>query len=220
VQRDPANADRLAGMRRSYKRAELSESAIAPTWLEQFGRWLDEALESLAFPEPNAMVVATADADGAPSARTVLLKGYDERGLVFFTNYTSRKGRELAENPRVCVVFPWYALERQILVTGTVTRTSRADSETYFHSRPHGSQVAASISEQSAVIPDRAWLESERDRLAESYPETVPLPDFWGGYRIAPSTVEFWQGREDRLHDRLRYRRTDDGTWQTERLAP
>jgi pyridoxamine 5'-phosphate oxidase len=118
------------------------------------------------------------------------------------------------------VVFPWYALERQILVTGTVSRTSRADSESYFHSRPHGSQLAASISEQSAVIPDRAWLESERDRLAARHPETVPLPDFWGGFRIAPHTVEFWQGREDRLHDRLRYRRTDDGTWRTERLAP
>jgi pyridoxamine 5'-phosphate oxidase len=220
VQRDPAGADRLAGMRRSYQSSALSEADVAAGWLEQFGRWLEQAVESLAFPEPNAMVLATADANGTPSARTVLLKGYDERGLVFFTNYSSRKGRELAENPRVSVVFPWYALERQILLTGTVTRTSRADSEAYFHSRPYGSQIAASISDQSQVIPGREWLESERDRLAAQHPESVPLPDFWGGFRIEPATVEFWQGREDRLHDRLRYRRTDGDSWLIERLAP
>lgn len=219
MQRDPASADRLAGMRRSYARSGLTEADLAPGWTEQFGHWFDEAIESLAFPEPNAMVVSTADAAGVPSVRTVLLKGYDERGLVFFTNYDSRKGRALAENPRVSAVFPWYALERQILLAGTVERTTRAESETYFHSRPWGSQIAASIGQQSAVIPDRAWLEAERDRLAAAHPETVPLPDFWGGYRIVPETVEFWQGREDRLHDRLRYRRSGD-TWLIERLAP
>jgi pyridoxamine 5'-phosphate oxidase len=216
VQGDP---DRIAAIRRSYQRGSLTESDLAPTWVEQFGRWMDEAVESLAFPEPTAMVVATADAQGVPSVRTVLLKGYDERGLVFFTNYNSRKGRALAENPRLSAVFPWYALERQILVGGTVTRTTRAESERYFHSRPYGSQIAASISEQSQPIPDRAWLESKRDELAGRHPETVPLPEFWGGFRIAPESVEFWQGREDRLHDRLRYRNTDDG-WLIERLAP
>ncbi len=219
MQRDPAGADHLADMRRSYQRSGLTEADLAPGWAEQFGRWLDEAIESLAFPEPNAMVVGTADAAGTPSVRTVLLKGYDERGLVFFTNYDSRKGRALAENPRISAVFPWYALERQILVGGTVERTTRAESEAYFHSRPYGSQVAASISQQSAVIPDRAWLESERDRLAAAHPDTVPLPDFWGGFRIVPETVEFWQGRENRLHDRLRYRRTGEN-WLIERLAP
>jgi pyridoxamine 5'-phosphate oxidase len=216
VQGDP---ERIAAIRRSYQRGSLAESDLAPTWVEQFGRWMDEAVGSLAFPEPTAMVVGTADAQGVPSVRTVLLKGYDESGLVFFTNYNSRKGRALAENPRLSAVFPWYALERQIIVQGAVTRTSRAESDRYFHSRPYGSQIAASISEQSQPIPDRAWLESERDGLAGRHPETVPLPEFWGGFRITPETVEFWQGREDRLHDRLRYRNTGNG-WLIERLAP
>jgi pyridoxamine 5'-phosphate oxidase len=157
--------------------------------------------------------------------RTVLLKGYDERGLVFFTNYDSRKGRQLAANPRISCVFPWYAMERQVIVDGEVERAGRDESAHYFHSRPHGSQIAASISEQSRVVADRGALEAERDRLAARYPDdaTVPLPDFWGGYRIRPSAVEFWQGREDRLHDRLRFRRTGDAAdapWVTERLAP
>lgn len=213
------DSEGIAGIRRSYQRGSLTESDLAPTWLEQFGRWMDEAIDSLAFPEPTAMVVGTADAQGTPSVRTVLLKGFDENGLVFFTNYDSRKGRALAENPRVSAVFPWYALERQIIVCGTVTRTSREESQRYFHSRPYGSQIAASISEQSQPIPDRAWLEARRDELTGRHPETVPLPEFWGGFRIAPATVEFWQGREDRLHDRLRYRNSDNG-WLIERLAP
>lgn len=213
--------ERLAAMRRTYRNATLDEAMLAPDWHTQFHRWLTDAIDSLAFPEPNAMVVATATHEGRPSARTVLLKAYDERGLVFFTNYQSRKGSELAANPHVSCVFPWYALERQVLVTGLVERVSREESDAYFHSRPRGSQLAASISAQSAVVPDRASIEAERDRLAERYPEgvDVPLPDFWGGFRIVPNSVEFWQGREDRLHDRLRYRRSD-GEWVVERLAP
>lgn len=222
MQPDAGGGPRPDQMRRGYRRGTLGEADLAAGWPEQFRRWFGEAVDSLAFPEPNAMVVATVGADATPSARTVLLKGFDERGLVFFTNYGSRKGRDLAANPRICAVFPWYALERQVIVHGRVERVSRAESERYFHSRPYGSQIAASISEQSAVIPDRDWLEAERDRLAARHPEgtTVPLPEFWGGYRILPAAVEFWQGREDRLHDRLRYRRTTAGTWVVERLAP
>ena len=219
VHGEPPDADRLADIRRSYERGALNETDLAGTWVEQFGRWMDEAVESLRFPEPTAMVVGTADATGEPSVRTVLLKGYDERGLVFFTNYDSRKGRALTANPRISAVFPWYALERQILISGAVEHTSREESERYFHSRPYGSQIAASISEQSQVIPGRAWLESRRDELAARHPDTVPLPDFWGGYRIRPASVEFWQGRPDRLHDRLRYLLTDE-VWRVERLAP
>ncbi|MGI8868589.1 MAG: pyridoxamine 5'-phosphate oxidase [Mycobacteriales bacterium] len=217
----------VAGMRRAYRRAHLSEADLAATWLEQFERWLSEATDSLAFPEPNAMVVATATTDAAPSARTVLLKGYDARGLVFYTNLNSRKGREIAANPQVSCVFPWIALERQVLVSGHAEPVDRDEAARYFHSRPHGSQIAASISEQSAVIADRAALEAMRDGLAAAYPpdRVVPLPDFWGGVRIVPRAVEFWQGREDRLHDRLRYRRAEDtdrdgGRWIIERLAP
>lgn len=223
----------VAAMRRSYRSGRLDESDLAPTWLEQFGRWLAEASESLSFPEPNAMVVATASADAAPSVRTVLLKAYDDRGLVFFTNLRSRKARDIEANPQASCVFAWLPLERQVLVTGRAEQVGRAQSEEYFHSRPHGSQIAASVSEQSRVVPDRGALEAERDRLAAAYPDgsTVPLPDFWGGIRIVPETVEFWQGREDRLHDRLRFRRADaaansgergaaDGGWIVERLAP
>ncbi len=223
---DPTDlATRVAAMRRSYRAEALAEADLQPDWHRQFRIWLAAAVDSQAFPEPNAMVVATAAPDGRPSARTVLLKGYDERGLVFFTNYDSRKGRQLAANPRVCCVFPWYAMERQVIVDGDVERVSREESEHYFHSRPHGSQIAASISEQSHVVPDRPTLEAERDRIAARYPDdtTVPLPDFWGGLRIRPSAVEFWQGREDRLHDRLRFRRTGDAAdapWVIERLAP
>jgi pyridoxamine 5'-phosphate oxidase len=220
---DPADlATRVAAMRRSYRSRALHESDLLPDWHSQFRAWLAEAVDSDAFPEPTAMVVATASPDGRPSVRTVLLKRYDERGLVFFTNYDSRKGRQLAANPRLSCVFPWYAMERQVIVDGDVERVGRDESEHYFHSRPHGSQIAASISEQSRVVADRGALEAERDRLAARYPDdtTVPLPDFWGGYRIRPSSVEFWQGREDRLHDRLRFRRTDDGPWTIERLAP
>lgn len=205
-------------MRRSYEVAGLREQDLAPTWTEQLGRWLADAVDAQ-LREPNAMVLATADAKGRPSARTVLLKGYDEAGLVFYTNYDSRKGRELAANPRAAAVFPWIPLSRQVVVTGGVSRLSREQSAAYFHSRPRGSQLGAAASPQSRVIGSRGELDAAWARAEAAYPDEVPLPDAWGGFRIDPDAVEFWQGQVDRLHDRLRYRRTDDG-WVVERLAP
>ncbi len=216
---DPA---RLAEMRRSYARTGLTEDDLAEHWWTQLGRWLADA-QIAGLPEPNAMVLATAAVDGQPSARTVLLKGYDERGIVCYTNYNSQKGQELAANPKASCVFPWHALERQVCVVGTVTRVSREESVAYFSSRPHGSRLGAWASEQqSAVIPSRAVLEERMAELAERYPDgsEVPLPDYWGGVRLGPTTVEFWQGRENRLHDRLRFRRTPPGGWIVERLSP
>jgi pyridoxamine 5'-phosphate oxidase len=204
-------------MRRSYELGGLDVGDLAPTWLSQLERWLAEAEVLL---EPNAMVLATASADGQPSARTVLLKGLDERGLVFYTNLGSRKGRDLDANPRACAVFPWIELQRQVVVAGTVTRVADEESDAYFRSRPHGSQIGAAASPQSSVLGSRAELDERCAQLAARYPATVPRPEGWGGLRIAPDAVEFWQGRPDRLHDRLRYRRTVDGAWVIERLAP
>jgi pyridoxamine 5'-phosphate oxidase len=216
-----AFAERIRVMRRNYQNTTLSEADLAPRWVEQFDAWMRAATESLVFPEPNAMVVATASPAALPSVRTVLLRSYDENGLVFFTNYRSRKGREIADNPHVSCLFPWYVLERQVILTGTAEPVTRAESEAYFHSRPHGSQLASSISNQSSVVADRAQLQDEFARLEARYPEgtQVPLPDFWGGFRVVPDSVEFWQGRQNRLHDRLRYR-LSDGEWVVERLAP
>jgi pyridoxamine 5'-phosphate oxidase len=211
-----------ADMRREYPaRQGLSRAGLAPDWYTQFDRWfLDAATFGLA--EPNAMVVATADPAGRPSARTVLLKGYDERGLVFFTNYESRKGVEALANPYASLVFPWIAMHRQVVVCGTVAPADRAETEAYFASRPRGSQLGAWASPQSRVLPDRAALDLRYEatvaRFADSEP--VPPPPHWGGLRVVPETVEFWQGRASRLHDRLRYRRTDEGGWIIERLAP
>jgi pyridoxamine 5'-phosphate oxidase len=206
-------------MRRSYELAGLAEDDLAPTWLAQLRRWLEEAA---GVAEPNAMVLATAGADGRPSARTVLLKGLDERGLTFFTNRASRKGRELAANPAASVVLPWYDLQRQVLVTGDVTPVADDESDAYFASRPYGSRIGAVASPQSSVVGSRAALEAARDAAAARHPEgtPVPRPATWGGLRLAPDTVEFWQGRPDRLHYRLRYRRGDGGAWVVERLAP
>lgn len=207
----------LAELRRDYAMAGLAEDDLAPTWWAQLGRWFAEA-ETLR--EPNALVLATASADGAPSVRTVLLKGFDERGLVVFTNLTSRKARELAENPRAALVLPWVDLERQVVVEGTVQQIPRAETEAYFRSRPRGSQIGAWASHQSAVIPGREVLEARRAELEQRFArQDVPVPDFWGGLRLSPTSVEFWQGRPDRLHDRLRFRSTDDG-WVVERLSP
>jgi len=212
---------RLAAMRQVYGSVGLSEADLAPTWSAMLERWLGEA-EAGGILEPNAMVVATADADGRPNARTVLLKGLDETSLTFFTNYDSAKGQELAVNPVAALLFPWVELQRQVRLVGPVHRLDAAASDAYFASRPYGSRLSALASPQSRVLADRAQLEAARDALAARYPEggDVPRPENWGGYVVVPDTVEFWQGRADRLHDRLVYRRGADGAWVTERLAP
>jgi pyridoxamine 5'-phosphate oxidase len=212
---------RLAAMRRSYERGGLEEGDLAPTWGAMLERWLDDAVAG-GVREPNAMVVATADAEGRPSLRTVLLKGLDGERLTFFTNYDSAKGLDLAVNPVASVLFPWHDLQRQVRLTGVVDKLDAAASDAYFASRPYGSRIGAIASRQSEVVADRAALESARDQLQARYPDppgSVPRPDHWGGYTVAPDAVEFWQGRPDRLHDRLRYRRAGDA-WVTERLAP
>jgi pyridoxamine 5'-phosphate oxidase len=208
-------------MRRTYGRGSLLEEDLAPDWVTQFTRWYGDAEASELIPEPNAMVVATADPSGQPSARTVLLRGVSTGGFVFFTNYGSRKGRELAANPQVSLLFSWVPLERQVIVTGRAARVSEAESEEYFHSRPRDSQLASAASAQSAVVPSRAVLEEAVAALAERYPGEVPAPAHWGGFRVAPDAVEFWQGRPARLHDRLRYRlAAPPADWVVERLSP
>jgi pyridoxamine 5'-phosphate oxidase len=213
----------LAAMRQAYARTGLDEGSVAADPLEQFARWLGDAVDA-ELPEPNAMVVATATADGVPSARTVLLKGLDPRGFTFFTNTDSRKAFELAKNPIAALVFPWHALHRQVRVTGIVSVVDRAEVADYFATRPYGSQLGAWASPQSQVISDRAELDARLAEVAERWPEgaDVPLPDFWGGYRVAPEELEFWAGREGRLHDRLRYRQIPGGGggWRIDRLAP
>jgi pyridoxamine 5'-phosphate oxidase len=210
----------LAALRRDYGDESLAEQDLAPTWHEQLLAWLATArAEGLV--EPNAAVLSTASADGTPSGRTLLVKGIDERGLVVFTNLRSRKGSEVAENPRASLVFPWYPLERQVVAVGDVEHVPRAESEAYFRSRPRGAQIGAWASRQSTALPSRAVLEerwAEAERRFDGV--DVPLPEFWGGLRLVPRTVEFWQGRRDRLHDRLRFRRDDDGGWAVERLSP
>ncbi len=210
----------LADMRRDYSLAGLLEKDLAKNPFRQFEQWFQEA-EAAKIAEPNAMTLATAGRDGRPSARTVLLKGCDGRGFVFYTNYESRKGRELDANPRATLLFPWVAMERQIIIEGAVTRVSREVAEAYFHSRPRGSQLAAWASPQSTAVAGRAVLEESYRVVDKKYEgRTVPLPPNWGGFRLAPETVEFWQGRRSRLHDRLRYRREPGGDWVVERLAP
>jgi pyridoxamine 5'-phosphate oxidase len=209
----------VTGLRRTYARGALSEADLAPDWVGQFTRWFAEVAESGLVVEPNAMVVATASADGRPSVRTVLLRGVSAAGFEFFTNYGSRKGREIAANPSVSLLFSWVPAERQVVVTGTATRVPRAESVAYWESRPAASRLASAASPQSAVVGSRAELEAAVAELAARHPDGVPLPDDWGGFRVAPDSVEFWQGRPARLHDRLRYRLTA-GSWVVERLAP
>jgi pyridoxamine 5'-phosphate oxidase len=217
-------ANRLAAMRRIYEHSGLDEADLAADWLAQFRSWLDDAVAA-GLSEPNAMILATATPDAQPTARTVLLKGLDARGFVLFTNYASRKGQQALDNPAASLVFPWHAIQRQVVVAGAIERVSDAESDAYFATRPHGAQLGALASPQSSVIGSRAELEAARDALAAQYPEgaPVPRPATWGGLRVIPETVEFWQGRPDRLHDRLRYRRlggVDDAEWVIERLAP
>lgn len=211
----------LADLRKDYSLAGLLEKDLAKDPFRQFEKWFQEA-EAAKLVEPNAMTLSTVGSDGRPSSRTVLLKGLDGRGFVFYSNYESRKGRELANIPRAALLFPWLALERQVIVEGAVTRVSREESEAYFHSRPRASQLGAWVSQQSSVLTSRGVLEDAMKALEQKYAgKEVPLPSAWGGYRVNPETVEFWQGRRSRLHDRLRYRRDGkDGTWTVERLAP
>jgi pyridoxamine 5'-phosphate oxidase len=209
----------LGDLRRDYTLARLDETSVSPDPLIEFGRWFEEALKAEAR-DPNAMTLATANAEGAPSARIVLLKGFDERGFVFFTDYRSRKGAELAENPRAALVFYWPELERQVRITGGTMQTDRQESEEYFRSRPRGSRLGAWISHQSQVIAGRQQLDERVPELERRYPgDDVPLPPYWGGFRLRPDSIEFWQGRSSRLHDRIRYGRNGE-SWRIERLSP
>jgi pyridoxamine 5'-phosphate oxidase len=207
-------------LRRSYARGSLAEEDLAADWVTQFTRWFDEASASDLVLEPTAMVVATAAPSGQPSVRTVLLRGVSAAGFVFFTNYESRKGRELAANPQIALVFSWVPLERQVIVTGTASRVPAAESAAYFHSRPRESQLASAASAQSSVVASRAVLAEAVAELAGRYPDEVPAPANWGGIRVAPDSVEFWQGRPARLHDRLRFRLDPSAGWIVERLSP
>ncbi len=214
----------IADIRREYSLAGLRRRDLDADPIVQFRKWFDHAIGARtgeALGDVNAATLATADREGRPSARVVLLKGVDERGFIFFTNYDSRKGRELAENPNASLVFYWPHQERQVCIAGQASKTSRAESEAYFKSRPRGSRLAAWASRQSEVIQNREVLEAHWSELQAKYPgDEVPMPPNWGGFVLAPSRLEFWQGRPSRLHDRFRYSKQGDGKWLIERLSP
>jgi pyridoxamine 5'-phosphate oxidase len=209
-------------IRREYERGGLQRADLDANPITQFNSWFAQATTALAEKEldVNAATLATADKNGKPSARIILLKGMDDRGFIFFTNYDSRKGRELAENPNASLVFYWADLERQVCVAGPVEKISPAESEKYFKSRPRGSQLAARASNQSDVIADRAALEKKWDKMSAKFPGEIPLPSNWGGFVLKPERIEFWQGRANRLHDRFQYTKQPDNAWKLERLAP
>jgi pyridoxamine 5'-phosphate oxidase len=210
----------IADIRTDYKMQSLLEKDVNAHAIRQFDKWWQEAVNS-EITEVNAMTLATASADGVPAARIVLLKGYDDQGFVFFTNYESFKGQQMAENPRACLVFFWKELERQVRITGLVEKVSEADSDTYFYSRPKGSQIGAWTSPQSQVITNREWLEEREKALANDFTKKpLTRPAHWGGYRVKPICIEFWQGRSSRLHDRIQYTLNEAGVWVIERLAP
>jgi pyridoxamine 5'-phosphate oxidase len=212
----------LADIRREYTSGGLRRADLDANPVTQFQKWFAQAEAALARHQldVNAATLATADKNGIPSARTVLLKGLGERGFIFFTNYDSRKGRELAQNPNAALVFYWQELERQICIAGSVTKTSREESENYFKSRPHGSRLAAWASNQSELVSDRAVLEARWQELEKKFATNIPLPPNWGGFILKPERIEFWQGRPSRLHDRFSYTRQADDSWKLERLAP
>ncbi|WP_084316485.1 pyridoxamine 5'-phosphate oxidase [Actinospica robiniae] len=217
----------LAALRRDYSERAIEVTELTSDPSAQFGRWFAETdavarKSDASWFEPNAMVLTTCDPAAGPSSRTVLLKGYGPEGFTFYTNLRSRKGRQLAADPRVSLLFPWYVLERQVIVQGTAERVPDWESDAYFASRPRGAQLGAWASPQSEPIPDRAWLEQELAQYAQRYPDRVPRPPHWGGLRVRPETVEFWQGRPNRLHDRALYRRdaSAPGGWRIERLSP
>lgn len=212
--------DLIANIRKDYQLKALSENDADPNAIAQFGKWWKEAQESDIL-EVNAMTLATSSSDGIPSARIVLLKGFDESGFSFFTNYDSFKARQLQENPRACLVFFWKELERQVRITGLIRKLPEAVSDAYFNSRPEGSRIGAIVSPQSQVIKSREWLENKVEQLiVNRESKTIERPSYWGGYLVKPIGIEFWQGRSNRLHDRLQYSLQADGHWTIERLAP
>ncbi|HEY9116810.1 MAG TPA: pyridoxamine 5'-phosphate oxidase [Roseivirga sp.] len=212
--------ENIADLRKEYTKASLDIDSVNPNPHIQFEKWFKEA-QAGELPEPNAMILSTVDAEGQPFQRTVLMKALDEQGIVFYTNYKSRKAKQIEANNKVNILFPWFPMERQVSIQGVATKVSAKESLSYFLSRPHGSQLGAWVSQQSEVISSRSLLEMKLAEMKQKFKEgKVPLPDFWGGYRIEPTSFEFWQGRQNRLHDRLIYEKQADGSWKISRLSP